>query len=123
MLQRVGPSERFFHELKVIEETKFRFAEEVPAVEYVEDMVENMQLYPPEDYITGSELFFEYDPEVRFFLKLPCGKWRPGLLALNYSVQSMGSDMLRIFSPTTNVNVSIFTFKIAAKREYVILKE
>lgn len=63
MLQRVGPSERFFHELKTIEETKFQFAEEVPAVEYVEDMAENMQLYPPEDYITGSELFFEYDPE------------------------------------------------------------
>jgi len=79
MLQRIGPSERFFHELKAIEETKFRFAEEVPAVEYVEDMAENMQLYPPEDYITGSELFFEYDPEVRFSLKLPHGKWRPGL--------------------------------------------
>jgi len=74
MLQRIGPSERFFHELKAIEETKFRFAEEVPAVEYVEDMAENMQLYPPEDYITGSELFFEYDPEVRFSLKLPHGK-------------------------------------------------
>lgn len=67
MLQNVGPSERFFHELKAIEETKFRFAEEVPAGEYVEDLAENMQLYPPEHYITGSELFFEYDPEVRFF--------------------------------------------------------
>lgn len=63
MLQKVGPSERFFHELKTIEETKFRFAEEVSAVEYVEELAENMQLYPPEDYITGSELFFEYDPE------------------------------------------------------------
>ena len=84
MLQRVGPSERFFHELKAIEETKFRFTEEVPAVEYVEDIAENMQLYPPEDYITGSELFFEYDPEVRFFLKLPCENEGQDL-ALNYS--------------------------------------
>jgi nardilysin len=74
MLQSVGPSERFFDELKTIEETKFRFTEEVPAVEYVEDMAENMQLYPPEDYIAGSELFFEYDPEVRFFSKVTTWK-------------------------------------------------
>jgi nardilysin len=74
MLQKVGPSERFFHELQSIEETKFRFAEEVSAVEYVEDLVESMQHYPPEDYITGSELFFEYDPEVRFFLDFLRGK-------------------------------------------------
>ncbi|XP_021929041.1 nardilysin isoform X2 [Zootermopsis nevadensis] len=63
MLQKVGPSERFFRELQTIEETTFRFAEELPAVEYVENLAENMQLYPPEDYITGSELYFEYDPE------------------------------------------------------------
>jgi nardilysin len=67
MLQEVGPSERFFHELQTIEETSFRFSEEVPAVEYVENLVENMQLYPPEDYITGSELYFEYEPEVRLY--------------------------------------------------------
>jgi nardilysin len=69
MLQEVGPSERFFRELQTIEETNFRFAEEVPAVEYVENLAEKMQLYPPEDYITGSELYFEYDPEVRLFVQ------------------------------------------------------
>jgi nardilysin len=68
MLQEVGPSERFFHELQTIEDTNFWFSEEVPAVEYVENLVENMQLYPPEDYITGHELYFEYVPEVRLFI-------------------------------------------------------
>jgi len=69
MLQKVGPSEWFFCELQTIEETKFQFAEALPAVENVENLAENMQFYPPEDYITGSELFFEYDPEVRFMLQ------------------------------------------------------
>jgi hypothetical protein len=70
-------------------------------------------------------LFFEYDPEVSFFLKLPNGKWRPGLSAelfLDAVHTGVRSDVLRIFSPITNVNVSTFTFKITAKREYVILK-
>jgi nardilysin len=74
MLRKVGPSECFFRELQIVEETNFRFAEEVPAVEYVETLAENMQFYSPEDYITGSELFFEYDPEVSFFLELLCEK-------------------------------------------------
>lgn len=74
MLQKVGPSECFFRELQTVEETNFRFAEEVPAVEYVETLAENMQFYSSEDYITGSELFFEYDPEVSFFLELLCEK-------------------------------------------------
>ncbi|XP_069674736.1 nardilysin isoform X2 [Periplaneta americana] len=63
MLQTVGPSECYFQELQTIGETNFRFAEEVPADENVEDLSENMQFYVPEDYLTGSELFFEYDPE------------------------------------------------------------
>jgi secreted Zn-dependent insulinase-like peptidase len=66
MLQKVGPSEQFFRELQAVEETNFRFAEEVPAVEYVETLAENMQFYPPEHYITGSQLFFEYDTKVSF---------------------------------------------------------
>jgi nardilysin len=32
-------------------------------VYYVEALCENMHFYPPVDYITGSELYFEYDPE------------------------------------------------------------
>lgn len=30
----------------------------------VEKVAENMQLYPPEDYLTGESLMFEYDEEL-----------------------------------------------------------
>lgn len=36
-------------------------------VEYVENMCENMQLYPLQDFLTGDQLLFEYKPEVRRF--------------------------------------------------------
>lgn len=41
-----------------------RFADEEDPIEYVEDLCESMHFYPSQDYITGSELYFEYDPEV-----------------------------------------------------------
>lgn len=45
-------------------------------VEYVENMCENMQLYPLQDFLTGDQLLFEYKPEVRRFpfLKLTFGE-------------------------------------------------
>ncbi|KAK7789977.1 hypothetical protein R5R35_006809 [Gryllus longicercus] len=61
MMKACGPSERIFNELKAIEDTGFRFSEEIPSSENVEMLSENMQLYPPEDYICGPKLFFEYD--------------------------------------------------------------
>lgn len=33
-------------------------------IEYVEDICENMQLFPKEDFLTGDQLLFEYSPEV-----------------------------------------------------------
>nr|CAI5844579.1 unnamed protein product [Callosobruchus analis] len=63
MLKNIGPQERVFNEMKLIADTAFRFAREDPAVDTVEDLCENMQIYPPEDYIAGSELYYEYDPE------------------------------------------------------------
>ncbi|XP_063912496.1 nardilysin-like isoform X1 [Zophobas morio] len=63
MLRKIGPQERIFQEIKTITDTSFKFAAEGKAVEVVTEMSENMQLYPPEDYITGSNLLFDYDPE------------------------------------------------------------
>nr|CAH7725466.1 unnamed protein product [Callosobruchus chinensis] len=63
MLKQIGPQERVFKEMKLIADTAFRFAREDPAVDTVEELCENMQIYPPEDYIAGSELYYEYDPE------------------------------------------------------------
>lgn len=63
-LKELGPQERIFNEIKTIEDTAFRFKEEKSAVDFVEELSEAMLYFPPEDYITGSELFFEYNPEV-----------------------------------------------------------
>lgn len=41
----------------------FRFANEEESADYVEDLCESMHFYPPREYITGSELYFEYNPE------------------------------------------------------------
>ncbi|KAF2885664.1 hypothetical protein ILUMI_20515 [Ignelater luminosus] len=63
LLKLLGPSERIFKEIQSIEEQSFRFEEDESASDKVEELVENMHFYPPEDYLTGSELFFEYNPE------------------------------------------------------------
>ncbi|XP_063992103.1 nardilysin-like [Diachasmimorpha longicaudata] len=63
MMRRLGPQRWIFDEIKMIEETNFKFVDEVPAAEYVEDLCENMHFYSPKDYITGGDLYFEYNPE------------------------------------------------------------
>ncbi|KAL3267871.1 hypothetical protein HHI36_007012 [Cryptolaemus montrouzieri] len=63
MLKAVGPQERLFKELQIIEDVSFRFAVEESPVDYVEEIAEAMHFFPPEDYITGSDLIFEYNPE------------------------------------------------------------
>jgi nardilysin len=63
MLKKLGPQERLYNEMKTIADTAFKFAIEERAVELVEELSEAMQFYPPEDYMTGSELYFEYDPD------------------------------------------------------------
>lgn len=64
LLKQVGPQERIFREIQKIEDTSFRFSDEETAVDLVETLSEAMQNYPPEDYLTGSDLYFEYDPRV-----------------------------------------------------------
>ncbi|KAG5888587.1 hypothetical protein JTB14_029883 [Gonioctena quinquepunctata] len=63
LLKKMGPQERLFNEVKTIADTSFRFSEEETAADTVEDLCEAMQFYPPEDYIAGSEIYYEYDPE------------------------------------------------------------
>lgn len=33
-------------------------------VEFVENICENMQLFPKPDFLTGDQLMFHYDPQV-----------------------------------------------------------
>ncbi|XP_053986881.1 nardilysin-like isoform X2 [Hylaeus volcanicus] len=63
LMHKKGPQKRIFDEIQQIENTSFRFADEVPPAEYVEELCENMHYYPPRDYITGNKLYFEYNPE------------------------------------------------------------
>ena len=64
MLKEKGPQEWLYREMQSMEEAQFRFEEEASAGDYVEWLSGIMQLYPPQDYITGEDLFFEYDPAV-----------------------------------------------------------
>ncbi|XP_011685956.1 PREDICTED: nardilysin-like [Wasmannia auropunctata] len=63
LLKRESPQKRIYDEIYKIEENNFRFADEEDPADYVEDLCESMHFYPPRDYITGNELYFEYNPE------------------------------------------------------------
>ncbi|XP_025110229.1 nardilysin-like isoform X2 [Pomacea canaliculata] len=64
-LQRqCGPLLWFFTELQEIEDIKFRFKDETDPIDNVEQVSENMQLFPTEYYFTGRSLLFIYDPQV-----------------------------------------------------------
>lgn len=63
LLKREGPVEWIFNELRELEATSFRFRKEKEASDNVEELVVNMRYYPPKDIITGSELYFRYDPD------------------------------------------------------------
>uniref|UniRef100_A0A182W7X3 Nardilysin n=1 Tax=Anopheles minimus TaxID=112268 RepID=A0A182W7X3_9DIPT len=62
LLKQQGPNEWIFKELQELEATSFRYRKEKEASDNVEELVVNMRYYPPEHIITGSELYFKYDP-------------------------------------------------------------
>lgn len=64
LLRKIGPQERIYKELQTIENNEFRFREQCEPYDYVEDLVENMQLFPEEDYLTGDQLMWEFNKEV-----------------------------------------------------------
>ncbi|KAH0618622.1 hypothetical protein JD844_017997 [Phrynosoma platyrhinos] len=64
MLQQTGPDRRIWEEIQKIEANEFHYQEQTDPVEYVEDLCENMQLFPKEDILTGDQLLFEYKPEI-----------------------------------------------------------
>lgn len=64
MLQMCGPQAWFYKELRDIENIKFRFRDELDPIENVEQIAENMQLYPLEHYLTGRYLILNYDAQL-----------------------------------------------------------
>ncbi|XP_066547909.1 nardilysin b [Amia ocellicauda] len=64
MLQTIGPQERIYEEIQKIEANEFRYQEQTDPIDYVENICENMQLFPKGDFLTGDQLMFEYKPEI-----------------------------------------------------------
>ncbi|KAM3876483.1 nardilysin b [Diretmus argenteus] len=64
MLQTLGPQQRIYEEIQKIEANEFHYQEQTDPIEYVENICENMQLFPKEDFLTGDQLMFDYDPQV-----------------------------------------------------------
>ncbi|KAL3047028.1 hypothetical protein OYC64_021285 [Pagothenia borchgrevinki] len=64
MLQTLGPQQRIYEEIQKIEANEFHYQEQTDPIEFVENICENMQLFPKEDFLTGDQLMFEFDQEV-----------------------------------------------------------
>uniref|UniRef100_A0A8C5GZX4 Nardilysin a (N-arginine dibasic convertase) n=1 Tax=Gouania willdenowi TaxID=441366 RepID=A0A8C5GZX4_GOUWI len=64
LLQTLGPQKRIYEEIQRIEANEFHYQEQIDPIEYVEDVCENMQLFPKEDFLTGDQLMFQFSPEV-----------------------------------------------------------
>ncbi|KAL7867154.1 hypothetical protein AOLI_G00149680 [Acnodon oligacanthus] len=64
MLQKLGPQQRIYQEIQKIEANEFHYQEQTDPIEFVENICENMQLFPKEDFLCGDQLMFEYNPEV-----------------------------------------------------------
>uniref|UniRef100_A0A8D3DP67 Nardilysin-like n=1 Tax=Scophthalmus maximus TaxID=52904 RepID=A0A8D3DP67_SCOMX len=64
MLQTLGPQQRIYEEIQKIEANEFHYQEQTDPIEFVENICENMQLFPKDDFLTGDQLMFEFDPQV-----------------------------------------------------------
>nr|XP_018915605.1 PREDICTED: nardilysin-like [Bemisia tabaci] len=63
-LQELGPCNRIYDEIKALADIDFRFQEEDDVASYVESLSQDMLVYPPEDFISGPDLYEKYDPEL-----------------------------------------------------------
>ncbi|KAK3767093.1 hypothetical protein RRG08_017967 [Elysia crispata] len=82
MLKQKLPA-HVFEEQQHIQETKYIFNEQDSIYSYVEQLAENMHMFPPEHYLCGRTLFFEYNEQ----LVLDCLDFlRPqGMLVMLYN--------------------------------------
>ncbi|XP_054458442.1 nardilysin-like [Anoplopoma fimbria] len=83
MLQTLGPQQRIYEEIQKIEANEFHYQEQTDPIEFVENICENMQLFPKEDFLTGDLLMFEFDPQVISEALSPLTPDRANLLLLS----------------------------------------
>lgn len=62
-MQSAGPQESLFREIQTINETSFRFRNDQPALENVEEFGLNLKYYSPELLFTADSLYLDYNPE------------------------------------------------------------
>ncbi|XP_037935683.1 nardilysin [Teleopsis dalmanni] len=55
--------EEVYNNLKSIESTSFRFQEQKPAFDNVQNLVTQSKRFPPKDILTGMDIYFEYNKE------------------------------------------------------------
>ncbi|KAK9519792.1 hypothetical protein VZT92_022498 [Zoarces viviparus] len=83
MLQTLGPQQRIYEEIQKIEANEFHYQEQTDPIEFVENICENMQLFPKEDFLTGDLLMFDFDPQVISAALSPLTPDRANLLLLS----------------------------------------
>ena len=64
MLKQSGASYCIYEEIRRVDELDFEYGQQPQPMDNVEHLCEGMQLYPPELYLTGGDLLFEFDQKL-----------------------------------------------------------
>ncbi|XVF07225.1 hypothetical protein REPUB_Repub06bG0120200 [Reevesia pubescens] len=63
LLQQSGVCKWIFDELSAVCETGFHYQDKIPPIDYVVNIASNMQIYPTEDWLVGSSLPSNFNPD------------------------------------------------------------
>ncbi|XP_021283487.1 insulin-degrading enzyme-like 1, peroxisomal [Herrania umbratica] len=63
LLQQSGVCEWIFNELSAVCETGFHYQDKFRPIDYVVKIASNMQIYPPKDWLVGSSLPSNFNPD------------------------------------------------------------
>lgn len=64
LLQQSGVCQWIFDELSAVCETVFHYQDKIRPIDYVVDVALNMKIYPPKDWLVGSSLPSNFNPDV-----------------------------------------------------------
>lgn len=63
LLQQSGICKWIFDELTAVCETVFHYQDKIPPIDYAVNIAANMQIYPPKDWLVGSALPSNFNPD------------------------------------------------------------
>ncbi|EOY09245.1 Insulinase (Peptidase family M16) family protein [Theobroma cacao] len=64
LLKQTSVCKRVFEELSAVCETKFHYPDKIQPLNYVIRIASNMEKYPPKDWLVGSSLLSNFNPDV-----------------------------------------------------------